>query len=185
MGSGPENPSAQFLVRHKSAPGSPANPERVPYYLLIIGEPQSIPSRYQYQLDVTYAVGRLAFPTVDDYETYAASVVAAEARQKRALSAGLFGTRNPDDRATAMSADHLVTPLGEWLASAFPQCHTWVALGPIATKEALRGLLGKSEAPRLLLTATHGMAFPNGDHRQLPDQEGDSLPRLAGPRGMA
>jgi Peptidase family C25 len=158
----------KFLTRHGVGPG-PVDPDKVPYYLLLVGSPEAIPYRLQYQLDVPYAVGRLWLESLDDYAAYARSVVAAETgpvRRERAIS--LFGVRNPDDRATRTAAEHLVLPLAEALAAAHPGWAIETRVGDQARKADLAGVLADPGGPALLFTSSHGMGFPKDDPRQLP-----------------
>ncbi|QDT50539.1 hypothetical protein Pan258_46180 [Symmachiella dynata] len=166
-----------FLARHGAGFG-PADPHNVPYYLLIIGSPNSIPFRFQYQLDVAYAVGRLWFDGDDaysKYRQYSESVVAAETG-KIALSrkAVFFGVENENDRATQLSAKELVAPLADglpkWLNRDKPAWDIGKIIGNQATKEKLGRLLGGDETPSLIFTASHGMGFNNGDSKQLRHQ---------------
>lgn len=170
----PGESKGELLARHGVGPG-PARPELVPYYLLLVGGPASIPFRVQQQLAVTYAVGRLDLPTPEAYARYARAVVEAEGTAPTARPAvRLFAPRHPDDAATELSADELMTPLGRRLAAELPGWGVATHEGEAATAPVLRALLGASAAPGLLVTATHGVGLPPGDPRRA-DQQGALL----------
>lgn len=149
---------AQFL---KKADGfGPVDPKKgVPYYLLIVGSPEKIPFRFQYQVDVQYAVGRIHFDTVEEYRQYAKSVVAAEKGEltlpKRA---SFFGVANPGDTATEGSAKDLIQPMAAftrglqqgWEVDCPPPVET--------TRARLTQIV--SDAPALVMTASHGAGVP-------------------------
>jgi hypothetical protein len=169
-----------FLTRHKAPSSGQVNPERMSYYLLLVGGPEAIPYKVQYQLDVQHAVGRVVFDTPDEYAAYAHSVVEAE---KRALNlprrAVFFGVANPDDRATQLSAKELILPLADELVADqkkanWPVDNRWeieTIQGDEATKARLGQILSKGQTPpAFLFTASHGMAFPLNNPRQLPHQ---------------
>jgi hypothetical protein len=176
----PGESKQDFLARLGAGPG-PADPENVPYYLLLVGDPEAIPFRFQYQLDVQYAVGRLWFgdpdgrPDLPAFAGYARSVVAAESGGQVALprKAVLFGPRNTNDRATALSADDLVKPLADDLKGSTGKAAGWdvqAILADEATKARLGSVLGGPGTPTLLFTASHGLGFPAGHPRQYAEQ---------------
>ena len=114
----PGDTKYSFLGRSGAGPG-PVDPKKVPYYLLLVGSPASMPFAFQYQLDVQHAVGRLHLDGPEQYTAYAQSVVTADkglAQRPREVS--FFGVRNQADRATQLSADHLIKPLKETLERA-------------------------------------------------------------------
>jgi hypothetical protein len=159
-----------FLKLFGRGPG-PADPEKLPYYLLIVGSPNEIPYSFQYQLDVQYAVGRIHFDQLEDYYRYAVSVVEAEKNGfNLARQAAFFSPANEDDPATQLSAAELVAPLADYLEGDQPDWQVQIKLKDQAHQADLDQLLHASQAPALLFTASHGMAFPNGDNKQYPHQ---------------
>ncbi|MCI5143430.1 MAG: hypothetical protein D3909_17260, partial [Candidatus Electrothrix sp. ATG1] len=160
----------EFLKRHKTGPG-PVDPDKTPYYLLIVADPETIPYRFQSQLDAQFAVGRIYFDTLEEYARYADSVVRAEKGEfARSPKATFFGVQNPADQATKFSATELVQPLAEWMDKEKPNWSVQSLLKEEATKANLRELFNSPDGPALLFTASHGMGFPNGNSRQRDDQ---------------
>ncbi len=166
----PGESKQKYLARLGAGPG-PADPVKVPYYLLLVASPEEIPFFVQYQIDVQYAVGRLHFDEIVEFAAYAHSVVAAETGGLQlARELAMFAVSNPDDPATQLSSRQLVAPLADILAPLAPD---WVIRryeGEAASKAALGRLLGGDATPALLFTASHGAGFSCGDPRQRAHQ---------------
>jgi hypothetical protein len=165
----------KFLERHKVAPQT-VDPKKMPYYLLIVGDPRTIPYVFQQEFDVQYATGRIWFdkdgkPDLDAFARYAHSVVAAETGQSKVARRGVFfGVENQGDRATQMSAQSLVKPLATSTQERFPDWQFETVLANDATRQRLGQLLQGQNAPAFLFTASHGMGFPNGHPNQFAHQ---------------
>jgi hypothetical protein len=166
----PGESKASFLARHGVGPG-PVDPEKVPYYLLIVGSLEEIPFRFQSQLDVQYAVGRISFANPQEYAHYARNVCEAE---EEALNASrravFFSVDNRDDQSTRLSTELLLEPLYQAFKAKSSVWEFEAYFKEQATKSQLAHLLGGAQTPALLFTAGHGMEFPLGSPRQLPHQ---------------
>lgn len=152
----PGEDKRSFLKARGAADSGAADPDRMPYYLLLVGDPEEIPYSFQYQLDVQYAVGRIHFDSIDGYTQYARNVVEAETGPlalERKLS--FFAPANDGDAATILSASQLAEPLSKIMGG----IEGWsvdTCFRNDATKDRLRRLMGGSATPALLFTASHG-----------------------------
>lgn len=166
----PGETKRQFLVRHGVGSGV-ADAEKVPYYLLLVGDPEAIPFELQFHLGVQRAVGRLCLETDDDRAAYARNVAAAEtASVQGPRTAAFFAPDHRGDELTHLSAEVLARPLAESFQNQQDGWEVRTYLGPEATRDHLAGLLGGAATPSLLFTASHGLGFTAGDDRQLPCQ---------------
>jgi hypothetical protein len=173
---------SDFLKRFGRGPG-PADPEKFPYYAMIVGSPETIPYSFQYQLDVQYGVGRIYFDRLEHYYNYAQSVVTAETKKLgRGRKAAFFGVLNADDRATQMSAEHLIKPLAATMKKEYKDWDVDVIAPDQATKSTLAGYLGGDKTPSILFTASHGINFKPGDNRQMRHQGALITAEWPGPR---
>ena len=160
-----------WLRRHGVGPGS-VDPKRIPYYLLIIGQPTEIPFEFQYQLDVQYAVGRLSFDRPEEYARYAKSVIEYEknspSNSQRKI--GVFSTAHDGDRATQISSQYLAEPVfTELSANAKWSCTSYI--GDKATKGNLvQELLSAKSDISLVFAACHGLGYRAGEAEQAKNQ---------------
>jgi len=182
----------QFLKRFNLGPGT-VDPAKLPYYLLIVGDPRQISFRFQYLLDVQFAVGRIHFDAesdqeaLDKYARYAKSVVEAEEKAEQKTlelpkKVVLFGPQNEGDKATELSVRELIVPLAEELRHEGPAGWTIVdTVEDDASKAALRALVGGSAAPAFLFTASHGLGLKPDAERLFTHQGALVCSSWAGP----
>ena len=160
----------QFLARFGAAV-NPIDPKKMPYYLLLVGDPSQVPFEFQYQLDVGHAVGRLSFASAEEYGRYAAGVRAVEdGTVSRPLTLGVFSVQNGDDPATLSAGRDLTGPLSQALAGDQTVWQVDACLGSAASKTELKKRLGGDSTPALLLTCSHGLMFRCDDPLQPTDQ---------------
>jgi len=174
----PKMTKAEFL---KDADGfGPVNPKHgVPYYLMIVGSPEKIPFRFQYQVDVQYAVGRIHFDTIDEYRMYAESVVAAEkGNLTLPKEAAFFGVANPGDTATLGSSQQLIQPLRDFTLGLEQGWNVNCPPPEETTRAKLIEIV--NNAPALVITASHGLGV-SMDHPKHFTHTGALL--CQGPKG--
>ena len=152
--------AGSFLSRHGIGLGRVV-PERVPYYLLLVGSPADIPFRFQQQLDLNYAVGRLYFDDVNAYHRYATSVGENERNFGQPRQMTVFAPRFPGDTHTATTVDELVVPM---VAELLERARGWrisTAIGDEATKARLGAVLNGDDDAALLFATSHAAVLPD------------------------
>jgi hypothetical protein len=165
----------EWLQRNGASTGQ-ITATRVPYYVLLVGDPGAIPFEFQYLLDIEYAVGRLAFERPEQYRQYAESVIDYETARSvpNSKEAVYWATRHNSLDATQMSADWLAAPLYEGLPASgddaaqpavaqILQYRSRLLKGKDATKANLMEVLhapGAASRPALLFAASHGLGWP-------------------------
>lgn len=148
-----------FLRQCKNYPWSQSQ-KRIPYYLLLVGSPEQISFEFEFELSIQFAVGRIYFPTIDEYSHYAQNVIACEygvVHRPRQIS--LFATDH--DPATHLSSNYLVGALENSLRKShqFSGWNISSIKGEKASKENLSRLIEikDSNSPALLVSSTHGV----------------------------
>jgi len=150
-----------LLTQMNVSPGF-GSVEKLPYYLLILGGPELIPFRFQYELATEYAVGRIAFKTSEEYRTYIDQLIKYEtsASVPTERKIAFWSPANIEDQATSLSARFLVNPLYDDLDQQIDlKKELFISNKPgwEASKNNLAGLLTRDKAPALLFTASHGL----------------------------
>jgi hypothetical protein len=140
--------------------------DQKPYYILLAGDPEAIPFRFQYNLDVEAAVGRVFFKNLDDYAQYAKKVVDFETGKDAFVAnrAVFFATEHPwQDDVTHISRRYMTNPLVDMVTKMGVQVSYFA--GDEATLTNLMSNFGdaSTEAPALIFTASHGVAVLDDD----------------------
>jgi hypothetical protein len=145
--------------------------EDAPFYVLVAGPPAKLPFELEHLVSPgDHCVGRLAFPDLGAYADYAAKVVAwepdddVEVTPRTGAPVGVFATDHGVLDPTHLSSKFLASPLLDWLEAKDPSRKRVACLGEEASRDALLGMLRgdvpELAGPRLLFSASHGLAVP-------------------------
>ena len=148
------------------------DPEDVPYYLLLVGNPQEIPFEFQYHLSLNHAVGRLDFSTPQELRDYVEHVREVETGNTHLGRRAVFFSvkKNEEDLAGEILSQYLVAPLSQKLTGYLPgwKVETWER--DKATKANL-SRLWHQEPPGLFIASCHGRRLPPG-HTDQKERQG-------------
>lgn len=169
----PGQTAEYFLRKLQAGRATALRPERLPYYLLLVGGPREISYELQLKLGGSVAVGRIDFDPPDDYRAYAETVLAcAEGRGRRPREVAFFGAYNAGDPTTYRTLNHLTEPLADRIEALQTRFGVRRVMGPEATKSHLADLYGGNDLPppAVLFASDHGLAFESHLEHQLQRQ---------------
>jgi hypothetical protein len=151
--------AAEFLADQDVMAGQ-GEPKKVPYYLLIAGDPARVPFRLQFELDGEYATGRLCFTRAADYDAYVDHLIAYEtdAAVPTRKQAVFWATAHEDDRPTYLSCNLLAKPLHDGLDPELGFAKGGYFAGD-ARKANLAAQFTQARPPALVFTAGHGYGY--------------------------
>lgn len=161
-----------WIRNNGGQPGS-TDTDIIPFYLCIVGGPDKIPFDFQFNLDIEYGVGRLAFDSPADYAQYIDNVIAYETPQNKPANRKqvvMMGAANPNDNATHLSSQYLIQPLTDIVTKTGFGLTTYLAPDVAAGRSDVQGPMSKAnlsaffarpnnQLPALLFTASHGWGF--------------------------
>jgi len=172
----PGQSASEWLAMHNTTLQVVDPTTGVPFYVLIVASPEEISFEFQCELDLWWGVGRLWFPTPEEFGCYARSVkdyeTAATVPTSRQMA--LFATRQDFDVASQVLFANVIDP---FIQRKFGQSQKFALqsfTGPDATKEALNSILSGEApggTPALLFTGSHGL-LRNPDSQFLADTQG-------------
>ncbi len=166
----------EWLARHGVAAGDRLIPEKVPYFLLLVGSPRRVSFELQRALQVQYAVGRISLEQPQDYRRYAESVIASEVRNESWVEprAVFFAPRDRAPRGRGEQDSRDVDGFVEPLAAELVEQGTVDVvrlLGSAATRSRLIEVLSEANAaPTVMLAAAHGLGWRTEHDDQVVSQ---------------
>lgn len=169
-GVSPNEAAFSWLARHNVGPGMPS-PEKVPFFVMLIGGPEEISFEFQAELGVQYYVGRIHFESMSGCEKYVRALVEIEVRDQAVPLKNVALIAPEFDEVTRMSSDMLVRRLSQELQLSHSDWSFSEVMGESAGRDQIIPFFTGVNSAALIFAATHGVQLPL-DHRQQRQRQG-------------
>ncbi|MGZ7111597.1 MAG: hypothetical protein ACXVIU_09810 [Halobacteriota archaeon] len=152
-----ESPDEWFDWLHENYLGLDRDGKQVPHYVLIVGEPDQVPFRFQSVLATVASVGRVAFDSLGDLQQYIKKLIRIETAANPLVSkeAFMFAPDGGPSEPTYFSHKYMVEPLAREIRDELGFAVRAI-VGEEATKMNLTAALSSSNSA-LVYTASHGL----------------------------